>query len=107
MPLPLLEKAGQEGLRAVHNAPEVHAERPLPVLRRCLPDGAVHVTFDAGVVADEVNAAKLLQCLDRELLDPGRGRNIRIAAEALGQGPAYAARSSRDDRDFTGELSHG
>ncbi len=54
------EHARHERPDAVHNAPEVHPDRPLPVLVGGRPDGAVQVALDAGVVAEQVDGAETL-----------------------------------------------
>ena len=60
-PFVLLEQGGQEGLGAIHHAPEVDGHDPLEVLIGHLVNGLRHC--HTGVVDDDVGGAELL--LDR------------------------------------------
>jgi len=53
----LCEHRRHEGVDAVDDAPDVHAECPLPVAELVLPDRTLCARADAGVVAQDVNRA--------------------------------------------------
>ena len=67
-PSPCSTHARHERAHAVDDAPEVHADRPLPVRQRGLPRRRP-ARADAGVVADDVRRAERLERALRELLD--------------------------------------
>ena len=124
-------EVGQEGAAAVDDAPEVHAQHPLPGADRAEP--RVGPRRHAGVVAHDVHRAEALdggggQRLDlgllahvgphREGLDAvggdllgGGGQGVVLhvgqddvqagGGEALGQGEPDAARRPGDDRDVS------
>src|SRR5581483_10974227 len=62
----------QEGAHAVDHTPEVHAEGPVPVLLRRLPQRPAQVTLHAGVVEHEMHLAIGLDCLAGEGLHAGK-----------------------------------
>ena len=75
--LALFEHGREERLDAVDDAPEVHAERPVPVLDGVLPElRPLATTADAGVVEQQVHLAVGVQRLLGQLLDRLRARHI-------------------------------
>ena len=82
---------GQEGPKAVDDAVQVHAEKPIPLLAREVPSLARHL--HAGVVAENVDRAQALpgqlgQLLDLIFLghvDPGaKGLDARLGGQPFG-----------------------
>ena len=70
MPLLVLaEHDRHKGANAVDRPPQVDAERPLPVLVVCLPDGNGEQAADTGVVAQDVDLAIGLECSIAQMLD--------------------------------------
>ena len=132
----LREHDRHEGLHAVDDAPQVHAEHPLPVVERELP--GVARTGDAGVVADDVHGTERGERLlgeivdlgrlgdvgaDREhlralrldrlggsgerlLLDVGEDDHHAFGGEALGHAAADSAGGSGDDGDAILQILH-
>ena len=87
--LVLLHQPRAEGADAVDDAHEVHAEHPLPVGERALPDRVTQPAHTR-VVAHDVGRAELLERAGRQPVDRGGVRDVRDHPDGLGT----AARNS-------------
>ena len=126
------EEVGQERVQAVHDAPQVDPQHPLPVGQGEVGD--VAAPTDAGVVAEQVDPAEARHhgvgeglhrrrvahvghdAGDPELgggglestgLDVGDHHGHALASQARRQRPADAAGPARDDRNPTRDALHG
>jgi len=79
----LREHHRHERLDSVDHAPHVHAEQPLPIAKRVLPEGAAHA--HTGVVAQDVDSAELLlRCIGEGLDILAQETSVCTAATAPG-----------------------